>query len=125
MTMMTAMGLNFTAQMAGALMGVTANSLDASADKSAAAKENDATAATVVPLRVVKKGRAVQADDLKRISGVGPKLEKMLKSMGVNSFAAIANWDDAEMRRIDEMLGLDNRVIRDNWAGQAKALLEG
>jgi len=52
-------------------------------------------------------------------------LEKVLRDMGITSFADSAKWDDAEAMRIDKALDLDNRIIRDGWVRQAKALLEG
>jgi NADH-quinone oxidoreductase subunit E len=139
MTMMTAFGMSLTAQMTSAFMGAVANALDkgegavAPAAEAKAEAEPDGTGAKakptptakVVPLRVIKKERAPAADDLKKISGLGPKLEKVLNGMGIRTFAEIAKWTEAEMREIDDKLGLDNRVLRDNWASQAKALLEG
>jgi NADH-quinone oxidoreductase subunit E len=135
MTMMTAFGMNLTAQMAGAFMGAFANALDrgeaTKPDPAAAAvvtpekKKERAGTAKIVPLRVVKKDRAPVADDLKKISGVGPRLEKVLNGMGIRTLAEIAKWTEAEMREIDDKLGLENRIIRDDWASQAKALLEG
>jgi NADH-quinone oxidoreductase subunit E len=128
MTMMTAFGMSLTAQMAGAFMGAVANALDKGESVAAPAPEAKAKSeptAKVVPLRVIKKERAPAADDLKKISGLGPKLEKVLNGMGIRTFAEIATWTEAEMREIDDKLGLDNRVLRDNWASQAKALLEG
>jgi NADH-quinone oxidoreductase subunit E len=136
MTMMTAMGVNIATQMAGAFMGAMADALE---KRSAGASEQVAQQARaevppqarteeapkVVPLRVVKKTAPPKTDDLKRISGIGPRLEKVLHGMGVKTFADIAKWDDAEAVRIDVELGLDNRIIRDNWVKQAKALLEG
>jgi NADH-quinone oxidoreductase subunit E len=133
MTMMTAFGMSLTAQMAGAFMGAFANALDQgeagqSAPAAAAtpeAKKERAGTAKVVPLRVVKKDRTPVADDLKKISGVGPRLEKVLNGMGIKTLAEIAKWTEVEMREIDDKLGLENRIIRDDWASQAKALLEG
>jgi NADH-quinone oxidoreductase subunit E len=129
MTMMTAFGMSLTAQMTSAFMGAVANALDkgegAAAAPASEAKAKSEPTAKVVPLRVIKKERAPAADDLKKISGLGPKLEKVLNGMGIRTFAEIAKWSEAEMREIDDKLGLDNRVIRDNWASQAKALLEG
>jgi NADH-quinone oxidoreductase subunit E len=131
MTMMTALGMNLTAQMAGAFMGAFANALDqGEAVKAAPVATPETTkartgTAKVVPLRVVKKDRVPVVDDLKKISGVGPKLEKVLNGMGIRTLAEIAKWTEAEMREIDDKLGLENRIIRDNWASQAKALLEG
>ncbi|MGV1757972.1 5' DNA nuclease [Rhizobium sp. A22-96] len=66
---------------------------------------------------------AVKADDLKRISGVGPKLEQVLNGRGIQRFADIAAWSDADIVRIDAELGFDGRIRRDDWVGQAKALL--
>ena len=65
-------------------------------------------------------------DDLTRIKGVGPKLVAILNGLGVNSFAQIAAWDDAEIDRIDAELGrFEGRIRRDDWVGQAKLLGEG
>ncbi len=65
-------------------------------------------------------------DDLKRIKGVGPKLEKMLNALGVTSFAQIAEWDEADIDRIDPQLGnFQGRIRRDSWVEQAKFLASG
>lgn len=63
-------------------------------------------------------------DDLKRISGLGPKAEQMLQRIGVTSLAAIAAWSQDDIARIDGELGLDGRIARDDWVGQAKRLTE-
>ena len=75
--------------------------------------------------RKPRRPREAKPDDLKRISGIGPRLEKVLNGMGVRTFADIANWTHDDMLRMDETLGLDHRVVRDRWVEQAKALLEG
>src|SRR6478736_6707706 len=61
---------------------------------------SEAIAATARPVH-----QDVHTDDLKRIKGVGPKLETLLNSLGVTSFSQIAAWDDAEIDRIDARLG--------------------
>ena len=62
-------------------------------------------------------------DDLKRINGVGPKLEQMLHSLGVWQFAQIAKWDDDELDWIDDNLGsFKGRARRDEWVSQARDL---
>lgn len=66
--------------------------------------------------------RAGKGDDLKKISGIGPKLEQVLSGMGVSRYADIAGWSDADIARIDGELGLSGRILRDDWVGQAKAL---
>ncbi|MBP1874601.1 NADH-quinone oxidoreductase subunit E [Ensifer adhaerens] len=68
------------------------------------------------------KPRARAADDLKRISGVGPKLEQVLNGKGIRRFADIAAWSEADVARFDDELGFGGRIQRDDWVKQAKAL---
>jgi NADH-quinone oxidoreductase subunit E len=66
------------------------------------------------------------ADDLKKIKGVGPKLEVMLHGMGFYHYDQIANWTAAEVAWVDENLeGFKGRVSRDGWVAQAKVLATG
>lgn len=66
------------------------------------------------------------ADDLKRIRGVGPKLERMLNGMGIYHFDQIAAWGEAELRWVDSHLqGFTGRATRDDWVGQSRALAGG
>jgi predicted flap endonuclease-1-like 5' DNA nuclease len=70
--------------------------------------------------------RGGTADDLKKIKGVGPKLEAMLHGMGFYHFDQIANWTAAEVAWVDENLeGFKGRVSRDGWVAQAKILAAG
>ncbi|MEL7212480.1 MAG: hypothetical protein AAGK92_07450 [Pseudomonadota bacterium] len=70
--------------------------------------------------------RAGGADDLKQIKGVGPKLEKLLHSMGFYHFDQIAGWRKKEVEWVDENLeGFKGRVSRDEWVKQAKVLAKG
>ncbi len=61
------------------------------------------------------------ADDLKQISGIGPKLEHMLQKRGL-SLAAIAALSDTDAAKLDADLGLDGRIARDGWVAQARKL---
>ena len=62
-------------------------------------------------------------DDLKKIKGVGPKLEMLLHSMGVYHFDQVAAWTADEVAWVDDNLeGFKGRVSRDEWVAQAKAL---
>ncbi|MGK7755475.1 MULTISPECIES: NADH-quinone oxidoreductase subunit E [unclassified Roseovarius] len=66
------------------------------------------------------------ADDLKRIKGVGPKLEKLLHSMGFYHFDQIAAWGPEEVAWVDQNLeGFKGRVSRDDWVVQAQTLADG
>lgn len=66
------------------------------------------------------------SDDLTRIKGLGPKLQTHLNALGINRLAQIAEWDDAEIDRIDAQLGrFQGRIRRDNWVEQARLLAAG
>ncbi|MET3660717.1 NADH-quinone oxidoreductase subunit E [Aquamicrobium ahrensii] len=64
-------------------------------------------------------------DDLKAISGIGPKLEAVLNGYGVWTWRQIAAWTDAEIAWVDDTLGFRGRIRRDDWVGQAAALPSG
>jgi predicted flap endonuclease-1-like 5' DNA nuclease len=82
---------------------------------------SEVLAATAEPVH-----QSLHADDLKRIKGVGPKLEKLLNSLGVTSYSQIAAWDDDEIDRIDAQLGaFSGRIRRDDWPAQAGFLAAG
>jgi len=65
------------------------------------------------------------ADDLKRISGVGPKLEGVLNDLGFFHFDQIAAWGPAEIAWVDARLKFKGRIERDNWVAQAGELARG
>ena len=66
------------------------------------------------------------ADDLKMIKGVGPKLEIMLNELGFYHFDQIAGWSAAEVAWVnDNLTGFKGRVSRDNWVEQARKLASG
>ncbi|WP_175484687.1 hypothetical protein [Palleronia marisminoris] len=65
------------------------------------------------------------ADDLKRIRGVGPKLEETLNGIGIYHLDQIAGWSTQELAWIDEHLeGFKGRASRDAWVEQARELSE-
>ncbi|EDZ43167.1 NADH:ubiquinone oxidoreductase 41 kd complex i subunit [Rhodobacteraceae bacterium HTCC2083] len=66
------------------------------------------------------------ADDLKRIKGIGPKLEKLCNTMGFFHFDQIAAWTPDEMAWVNANLeGFKGRATRDKWIDQAKLLAAG
>lgn len=71
------------------------------------------------------RATARKPDDLKTISGIGPKLEQVLIARGLSSYAQIAALDEAEIAEIDSELGFAGRIHRDDWIGQAKSLASG
>mgnify|MGYP001156495968 CR=1 FL=1 len=83
-------------------------------------------AAKQAPKPKPAKGKvSAKDDDLKRIDGIGPKAEQMLKARGITRFTDIAGWSKADVARIDSELGLGGRIERDDWVGQAKKLVGG
>ena len=109
--------------------------LDAGADKSgvkaavggagapaAAAPKAAKPASKAAPASAADAGTA--GDDLKQLSGVGPALEKKLHAAGVNTFAQIAAWTEADIADMDEKLSFKGRIEREGWVDQAKALVK-
>ena len=76
--------------------------------------------------RTMKAPRKAGADDLKMIKGVGPKMEKLLNSLGFFHFDQVAKWTADEVLWVDQNLeGFKGRVSRDNWVQQAGVLASG
>ncbi len=70
--------------------------------------------------------RGGTADDLKRIKGVGPKMEIMCNELGFYHFDQIAAWSADEVSWVDQNLkGFKGRVTRDTWVDQARLLAAG
>ena len=67
-----------------------------------------------------------EADDLRRIKGLGPKMQTLLQSLGITRYEQIASWTDADLDELDGKLGsFAGRPRRDNWVEQAKFLASG
>ena len=64
-----------------------------------------------------------EADDLKKISGVGEELEKRLNALGIRTYGQIAAFSDGDIARVDEVLSFKGRIEREDWVEQAKALM--
>lgn len=63
-----------------------------------------------------------EADDLKKISGVGPKLEGLLNELGIYHYRQVAAWTPAEVAWVDNRLQFKGRIEREDWIAQAAAL---
>ncbi len=70
-------------------------------------------------------GKQDRQDDLKRIRGVGVLIEKKLNSMGVYTYAQVANWSAADIDRVSQVLDFKGRIERENWVEQARILTAG
>ncbi|MCB1400119.1 MAG: fused NADH-quinone oxidoreductase subunit E/endonuclease, partial [Rhodobacteraceae bacterium] len=103
--------------------GVTVQEAQAVSKGVPASKAEPAAASRPKALKAARKGGA---DDLKMIKGVGPKLEKLLNSLGFFHFDQVAAWTAAELAWVDENLeGFKGRASRDDWVAQAKLLAGG
>ncbi|WGW02969.1 50S ribosomal protein L21 [Tropicibacter oceani] len=112
---------------AGSVAGVAVAAAAASkpAKKAAAPKKAAAEAPAAEgtkPANLLTEARGGKADDLKKISGVGPKLEGLLHENGVFHFDQVAAWNAEEIAYMDDKLSFKGRIERDNWIEQAAKL---
>jgi len=113
--------LSAGADASGVKAALGAASVPASAVTAApAAEKKAAPKKAAAPKAAATEG----ADDLKRLSGVGPALEKKLLEAGVTSFAQIAAWTDADTEAFGEKLSFKGRIEREGWVEQAKELAQ-
>lgn len=64
-------------------------------------------------------------DNLKKIKGVGPAIEKTLNEIGIFNFQQIADMSEYDIDRVAKRLkGFHSRIYREDWIGQARALLD-
>jgi NADH-quinone oxidoreductase subunit E len=77
------------------------------------------------PNRPVGIKKPAKPDDLKLISGVGPKFETILNGLGIYKFEQVASWQKRQREWVDGYLNFSGRIERDDWVKQAKALAKG
>jgi NADH-quinone oxidoreductase subunit E len=101
----------------------------AASEAGAADKAADAEPAKVIEPEDFRRPTEIEKpetpDDLKRISGVGPKLEQVLNGLGVWTFAQISDWKAEEIAWVDDYLQFKGRIDRDDWVSQARKLAKG
>ena len=66
-----------------------------------------------------------EKDDLKKITGVGPKLEEAMNKLGIYQFAQVASWTNDEIMWVDDSLSVKGRIERDDLVGQVSELIKG
>ncbi len=67
----------------------------------------------------------VIADDLTKLSGVGPKIAQALSERGVDSFQQLAAWTQQDLADFDAALDLRGRAVRADFVAQARRLASG
>ncbi|MEQ9691428.1 MAG: polyhydroxyalkanoate depolymerase [Bauldia litoralis] len=76
------------------------------------------------PVGKTGKEAAAPADRLQDISGIGPKIEKLLNGEGITTFADIAALKAADVRKLEAKLSFPGRIAREKWIAQARALVK-
>lgn len=64
-----------------------------------------------------------EADDLTQINGIDATLAARLKQLNLYKFEQIANFSDEDIGNVEGALNIDGRVEKQDWIGQARALL--
>lgn len=66
---------------------------------------------------------ALAEDDLQKIKGIGPTIEKTLHELGIHRFHQIAEMSEVDIDRVAQQLrGFRSRIYREDWIGQARDL---
>ncbi len=89
-----------------------------------AAVASSATTATRMPVGIAGP-RGGRADNLQRVSGIGPKNEQILHSLGFYHFDQIAQWTEQHTDWVDGYLRFNGRIARENWVDQCRLLADG
>ena len=101
------------------------------APKKAAPKKAESAPAEAAPAGAASNDEALglvyseapeNADNLKRITGVGPALEEKLHGFGVFTYQQIVDWTPENISAFDDLLSFKGRIERDSWQDQAKTL---
>jgi large subunit ribosomal protein L21 len=108
---------------------ILASGAEKSGVKAATGSVSAAAVAAAAPKKAAPAKAAAKADaasdDLKKLSGVGPALEKKLVAAGITSYAQIAGWTEADVAKIDEELSFKGKIEREGWIAQAQDLIKG
>ena len=68
-----------------------------------------------------RAGKPIQADDLKKIDGIGTAHANQLQKLGTRTFIQIARWKPEDIEKIAKKLETDpERIKRENWVAGAK-----
>lgn len=121
------------------MVEVAAETLETAADLSAESVETMAAIAEPLAEAVVEPvieaapetaetavdTAATRADDLTRLTGIGPKLAASLAERGVTRFADIAAWTADDVEKFDKDMKLMGRIEREAWIAQARRYADG
>ncbi|MGE0063428.1 MAG: 30S ribosomal protein S2 [Xanthobacteraceae bacterium] len=94
--------------------GVDLGAAEKPVEEAVPAKSEDAAGYEPLP------GPRGVADDLKKLPGVSPAVEKKLNDLGIFHFTQVAEFNDTAKHYVGEQVGLPGRV--DGWVNKAKEL---
>jgi predicted flap endonuclease-1-like 5' DNA nuclease len=78
-------------------------------------------AGSTASVKPLKGGKPMQADDLKKIDGIGPVFADTLQKLGTRTFIQIARWKPEDIAKIAKKLETDSeRIKREKWIVNAK-----
>ena len=63
-----------------------------------------------------------EIDDLTRLKGVGEIICSRLHAAGIYTYRQVAEWGAGQVKAIGKELKLSDRIRRDGWQKQARAL---
>lgn len=70
-------------------------------------------------------GGAGPSDELTRIRGIDSIVQKQLKDLGIRRFTDVAALTAADVKGLNDKLGVKGRIEQENWLGQAQILATG
>lgn len=74
---------------------------------------------------VIPKAEAAERDSLQQIEGIGPFMEGQLNELGIYTYKQIAALDELLIPTLTEAIAFfPGRIERDNWVGQAQAMID-
>jgi predicted flap endonuclease-1-like 5' DNA nuclease len=85
------------------------------------ARPNDPANQLSLQIGQSKPSNGPRKDDLKKIHGIGPVIERVLNKMGTYTYIQIAKWTAGDIARVAQKLETNpDRIKRDNWIAGAK-----
>jgi len=101
---------------------VAEKDIEEAAEPVAPASENGEDEFPSIMEEIHESAEATQ-DNLKKIKGVGPTIEKTLNDLGIYRFNQIAEMSEYDIDRVAQQLkGFRSRIYREDWVGQARTL---
>jgi large subunit ribosomal protein L27 len=115
--------LNGTAAAPKAEKKEAASKKEASKKPVAAEMETEARDPQTELMAIVGEADAASADDLKKLTGLGPATEKKLNDIGIYTYAQVAKLTKPARALVEELIGFKaEKIEEDEWVAEAKKL---